>query len=175
MCCLDCRYVERPLFQYCEMDTDSAYIAHAVAPSTTSSGQIVGSTTSASDPNGFRPNAATSTKTTTSTRLVSPDSRGQPPRRVAARARRTTRGRLVYLRSSGVATGSRRTFRKCCAHLLLSEARSASGRTQNGPIGRVKTRPLSSSARRQLTRPDCACRAPVGYFTPLCFGFEWIG
>ena len=29
MCCLDCRYVERPLFQYCEMDTDSAYIALA--------------------------------------------------------------------------------------------------------------------------------------------------
>ena len=29
MRCLDCRYVERPLFQYCEMDTDSAYIALA--------------------------------------------------------------------------------------------------------------------------------------------------
>ena len=29
MCCLDCRYVERLLFQYCEMDTDSAYIALA--------------------------------------------------------------------------------------------------------------------------------------------------
>ena len=29
MCCLDCRYVERSLFQYCEMDTDSAYIALA--------------------------------------------------------------------------------------------------------------------------------------------------
>ena len=28
-CCLDCRYVERPLYQYCEMDTDSAYIALA--------------------------------------------------------------------------------------------------------------------------------------------------
>ena len=26
MCCVDCWYVERPLFQYCEMDTDSAYI-----------------------------------------------------------------------------------------------------------------------------------------------------
>ena len=29
MYCLDCRYVERPLYQYCEMDTDSAYIALA--------------------------------------------------------------------------------------------------------------------------------------------------
>ena len=29
MFCLDCRYVERPLFQYCEMYTDSAYIALA--------------------------------------------------------------------------------------------------------------------------------------------------
>ena len=29
MRCLDCRYVERPLYQYCEMDTDSAYIALA--------------------------------------------------------------------------------------------------------------------------------------------------
>ena len=29
MRCLDCRYVERPMFQYCEMDTDSAYIALA--------------------------------------------------------------------------------------------------------------------------------------------------
>ena len=29
MCCLDCRYVERPQFLYCEMDTDSAYIALA--------------------------------------------------------------------------------------------------------------------------------------------------
>ena len=29
MYCLDCRYVERPLYQYCEMDTGSAYIALA--------------------------------------------------------------------------------------------------------------------------------------------------
>ena len=29
MRCLDCRYVERPLYQYCEMDTDSAYVALA--------------------------------------------------------------------------------------------------------------------------------------------------
>ena len=60
-------------------------------PSTISLHQNIASITSGTVPNGFRPNAATSTKTTTS-RLVSPDFRGQPPRRVASRARRTTRG-----------------------------------------------------------------------------------
>ena len=74
-------------------------------PSTTSSCRILGSSISATDPSGCRPNDATSTKTTKS-RLVSPDSRRQPPRRVASRARRTTRGHPVYLRSSGVATDS---------------------------------------------------------------------
>ena len=75
-----------------------------VIPSTISLHQNIASITSGTVPNGFRPSAATSTKTTTS-RLVSPDSRGQPPRRVASRARRTTRGRPVCSRSSGVATG----------------------------------------------------------------------
>ena len=74
-------------------------------PSTTSSCRIVGSTTFATDPSGCRPNPATSTKTTTS-RLVSSDSRGQPPRRVASRARSTTRGNPVYLRPSGVTKDS---------------------------------------------------------------------
>ncbi len=59
-------YVERPLFQYCEMDTDSAYIALADETSMDSSGQIVVRTTSDTDPNGFRPNVATNTKTTMS-------------------------------------------------------------------------------------------------------------
>ena len=104
MFCIDCIYVERPLFQYCEMDTESAYIALA--------GDSIDTLVTSEHrehffrtvPTGFRPSAATSTKTTTS-RLVSPDSRGQPPRRVASRARRTTRGRPVCSRSSGVATG----------------------------------------------------------------------
>ena len=61
-----------------------------VIPSTISLHQNIASITSGTVPTGFRPSAATSTKTTTS-RLVSPDSRGQPPRRVASRARRTTR------------------------------------------------------------------------------------
>ena len=56
------------------------------------------------DRNGCRPSAATSITTTTS-RLVSPDSRGQPPRSVASRARRTTIGRPVCSRSSGMAMG----------------------------------------------------------------------
>ena len=72
--------------------------------STISSHPSIESTSSGTVPNGFRPSAATSTKTTTS-RLVSPDSRGQPPMRVASRARRTTRGLPVCSRSSGVATG----------------------------------------------------------------------
>ena len=71
---------------------------------TISSHPRIESTSSGTVPNGFRPSAATSTKTTTS-RLVSPDSRGQPPRRVASRARRTTRGLPDYSRSSGVETG----------------------------------------------------------------------
>ena len=96
MRCVDCSDVERPLFQYCEMDTHSAYIALA--------GDTIDDIVMP-DPSGCRPNAATSTKTTTS-RLVSSDSRGQPPRRVASRARRTTRGHPVYLRPSGVTTDS---------------------------------------------------------------------
>ena len=54
-------YVERPLFQYCEMDTD--WLAKA---SMVSSGQIVVRTTSETDPNGFRPNVAMNTKMTMS-------------------------------------------------------------------------------------------------------------
>ena len=76
-----------------------------VIPSTISLHQNIASITSGTVPNGFRPSAATSTKTTTS-RLVSPDSREQPPRRVASRARRTTRGRPVCSRSSGSAMDS---------------------------------------------------------------------
>ena len=58
------RYVERPLFQYCEMDTDSAYIALA--------GESIDGLVRAdrrahysdTDPNGFRSNVATNTKMT---------------------------------------------------------------------------------------------------------------
>ena len=76
----------------------------SVTPSTTLSGHIVGNTTSATDPNGFRPSAATSTKTTTS-KLVSPDSCGQPPRRVASLARHLTRGRRGCSRLRGAVMG----------------------------------------------------------------------
>ena len=60
------RYVERPLFQYCEMDTDSAYIALA---GESIDGLVKADrrcTTSDTDPNGFRSNVATNTKTTMS-------------------------------------------------------------------------------------------------------------
>ena len=75
-----------------------------VIPSTISLHQNIASITSGTVPTGFRPSAATSTKTTTS-RLVSPDSRGQPPMRVASRARHTIRELPVCSISSGVATG----------------------------------------------------------------------
>ena len=71
---------------------------------TISSHPRIESTISGTVPNGFRPSAGMITRKNTS-RLVSPDSRGQPPRRVASRARRTTRGLPDYSRSSGVETG----------------------------------------------------------------------
>ena len=76
-----------------------------VKPSTISSLRNTANTTSGTGPNGSRLNAVMITRQNTS-RLVSSDSRGQPPRRVASRARRTTRGRLVYLRLSGAVMGS---------------------------------------------------------------------
>ena len=81
---------------------------------TISSHPRIESTSSGTVPNGFRPSAATSTKTTTS-RLVSPDSRGQPPRRVASRARRSTSGLQDYLKLSGVETG----LLGCAARLII--------------------------------------------------------
>ena len=95
------RYVERPLFQYCDMDTDSAYIALAgetIIPNTAS-------ITSATDPNGCRPNAATSTTTSTS-RPDWLDARGRPLSRVVSRARRSTRGRPICSRWNGAGTDS---------------------------------------------------------------------
>ena len=64
------RYVERPLFQYCEMDTDSAYIALA--------GESIDGLVRADrrahyyrkNPNGFRPNVATNTKITVCARIA---------------------------------------------------------------------------------------------------------
>ena len=82
-----------------------------VKPSTISSLRNTANTTSGTGPNGSRLNAVMITRQNTS-RLVSSDSRGQPPRRVASRARRTTRGRLVYLRSSGAVMGSSGYARK---------------------------------------------------------------
>ena len=82
-----------------------------VKPSTISSLRNTANTTSGTGPNGSRLNAVMITRQNTS-RLVSSDSRGQPPRRVASRARRTTRGRLVYLRLSGAVMGSSGYARK---------------------------------------------------------------
>ena len=76
-----------------------------VKPSTISSLRNTANTTSGTGPNGSRPSVATNTKTTTS-RLVSPDSRGQPPRRVASRVRPSTSGRRDCSRLSGAGTDS---------------------------------------------------------------------
>ena len=105
MYCLDCRYVERLLYQYCEMDTDSAYIALAgesIDDLVTSEHQSI---TLNTDRNGSRPSAATIIKTTTST-LVSLDAHGRLPNRVAWHARPSINEHRGYLRSSGVATVS---------------------------------------------------------------------
>ena len=90
------RFVERPLFQYCEMDTDSAYIALAGD----SIDDLVAKQHrehSATDPNGSRPNVVTSIRVTTSI-PDSPDFRGQPPRRVVSHARLSTSERRACSR-----------------------------------------------------------------------------
>ena len=73
--------------------------------STISSHQSIANITSATDPNDFRPSAATSIRVTTSI-PDSPDFRGQPPRRVASRARPSTSGRRDCSRLSGAGTDS---------------------------------------------------------------------
>ena len=63
------------------------------------------STISDTDRNGCRPNAATSTKTTTF-RLVSPDARGRPQNRVASHARPSINEHPACSKLSGAATVS---------------------------------------------------------------------
>ena len=99
------RYVERPLFQYCEMDTDSAYLVLAdesVDDRVTPALRII-----ISDivPNGSRPNVATNIRTTTCA-VASPIDRGSETRHAVRREERSTRGHRVCSRSSGPVTGS---------------------------------------------------------------------
>ena len=82
-------------------------------PSTISLHQNIASITSGTGLNGSRLNAATITKTTTS-RLVSPDSRGQPPRRVASRARPSINEHPACSKLSGVETGLLGCARNYC-------------------------------------------------------------
>ena len=82
------RYVERPLFQYCEMDTDSAYIALA--------GETIDDLiTSEHREHYFRHRSewlpAECCDEHEDEYVV--EARGRPPSRVALRARRSTRGR----------------------------------------------------------------------------------
>ena len=74
-------------------------------PSTISSLPNTASIISATDANGCRPNAATSTRMNTS-RPDWLDARGRPPSRVALRARRSTRGPPVCSRWNAAATDS---------------------------------------------------------------------
>ena len=73
-----------------------------VKASTISSDQSFARISSGTVPNGFRPSAATSTKTNTS-RLVSPDARGRPQNSVASRARPSINEHPVCSRLSGAA------------------------------------------------------------------------
>ena len=97
------RYVDRSLFQYCEMDTDTAYIVLAGKASTISSHQSIASISSSTDRNDCRLNVVTSIMVTTSI----PDSLdAHGPNRVALHIRRSTSGLQDYSKLSGAATVS---------------------------------------------------------------------
>ena len=87
------RYVERPLFQYCEMDTDSAYLALAGE----SLDDLV---TPALRDHYFRHRSKCLPSECCDEHL------GSETRRAVRRAERSTRGHRVCSRSSGPVTGS---------------------------------------------------------------------
>ena len=99
------RYVERPLFQYCEMDTDNAYLALAGESVDALVTQHYETIISDIVPNGSRPNVATTIGTTTCA-VASPIDRGSETRRAVRREERSTRGHRVCSRSSGPVPGS---------------------------------------------------------------------
>ena len=106
MRCVDCSDVKRPLFQYCEMDTYSVCIALA---SDTIDDIVMLDRRQHYFRNRYEWLSAECCDKHEDDYVqtrISPDYRGQPPRRVASRAKRTTGGHPVYLRSSGVATDS---------------------------------------------------------------------
>ena len=98
------RYLERPLFQYCEVDTDSAYLALAAE-------SVDALETSEQREHYFRhrsewlhPNVATTIGKSTCA-VDSPIERRSATRRVVRRAGRTIRGHRVCSRWSGPVTG----------------------------------------------------------------------
>ena len=100
------RYLERPLFQYCEMDTDSAYLALAVeSVDNLVTPELREHYFEKNDLNGCRPNVAKNIRMSTCA-IDSPIVRGSVTRRAVRRARRTTRGHRVCSRSSCPVTGS---------------------------------------------------------------------
>ena len=99
------RYVDRSLFQYCEMDTDSAYIALAGESIDDLVRPEFASISSNTDRNGCRLNVVMSIRVTTS-KPDSLDAHGRLPNRVALHVRRSTNGLQDYLKLSGAATVS---------------------------------------------------------------------
>ena len=97
------RYLERPLFQYFEMDTDSAYLALAAESVDDLVTRNYENITSGTAPNGCRPNVATTIGTSTCT-VDSPIDRASATRRAVRRSRRTIRGHRVCSRWSGPVT-----------------------------------------------------------------------
>ena len=99
------RYLERPLFQYCEMDTDSAYLALAAE-------SVDALVTPELREHYFRhrsewlPSNVATTIGTSTCAVDSPIDRGSATRHVVRRAGRTTRGHRVCSRWSGPVTGS---------------------------------------------------------------------
>ena len=97
------RYLERPLFQYSEMDTDSAYLALAAESVDDLVTRNYENITSGTAPNGCRPNVATTIGTSTCT-VDSPIDRASATRRAVRRSRRTIRGHRVCSRWCGPVT-----------------------------------------------------------------------
>ena len=87
-----CRQIRIRFFSTARWTQTRHTLHWLVNASMDSSGQIVVRTTSDTDPNGYRPNVATNTKTTMSA-LEQPVDHGRPPRRVVSHARRSTSGR----------------------------------------------------------------------------------
>ena len=96
------RYLESPLFHYCEMDTDNAYLALTGKSVEDLDDENI---TSGSAPNSSPPKVASNIRTSTCA-VDSQVARGLAPSRAVRCARRTIRGRPDCSRWNGTVTGS---------------------------------------------------------------------